>query len=291
MPVSFLDKVWDFGKSIWDSTDPNRQPPPSDLTKFIAQVKQNGLARNSQFVVAIDTPHCLMHPDRVEALGGDIRRYNEMMAMLCKSAVIPGISFDTSRLQTFGHFEVPYDKIYEPITLTFYMDSKMETKVFFDHWMDSIQLYSTKGFAFYKDFVTTLTIDVFNRGSNKVYSVQLNEAYPKSIDAITLDYGNNEIMLLTITFNYKAWVSTTLEVPKEKEPKTFLDELFGGNPIYEGAKSAIGVIGKIFNTVEEYTGRFEAIKGKGMGLEDQIKGLPGIFKSKVNRIKDLKKWL
>ena len=293
MPVSFFDKVWDFGKSIWDETDPNRRPPESDLSRFVAQVKQNGLAKTSKFVVTMGTPICLTKPQRVEALGSDSKQYSEMLAMLCRSAILPGINFDTSPLiiGSSDKIEVPYEKVFDDVTLTFYVDSRMETKAFFDHWFDAIQLQSTKGFEYYKNFVTNIDIDVIDERTNKVYSVRLQEAYPKNMSAIGMDYASNEVMTLSVTFTYKNWISTTLAIPKDKEPKSFLDELFGDNPFYQGAKSAIGSIGKIFTTVEEYTTRFESLKGKALGFEDKIKGIPGIFKSKKSRIKDLGKWL
>lgn len=283
--MSFLDKLVDAGMEIWESTDPNKKAT-GGLNSFISKVKKDGLARNSKFVVLTVPPLCLYDPTRKEQIGDE--NYTELLAMYCRSAQLPGINFITSTLTINGsHIDVPVEKHYDKVTLSFYVDAGMMTKVFFDNWMDAIQLYSTKGFEYYSRYTTTILIDILNEEEQHVYSVELQEAYPISINSNQLDYAMPGLMELQVTFSYKSWKSTKFVVQPEKL-KSFLDKLFEDQPWYSGTVSTIGTI---LNTTDEYVGRFERLRGIGRGVINQAKGIPGIFGSKVSRIKDLGKWL
>lgn len=294
MALDFLSRVVDYAdRFISDELF----TPHGDLNKFITQVKSKGLARGTHYMVTLNSPASLKIPQRREALGSKSDTYYaEMFALMCKSAQLPGLSFATNQIRTYGEpMEIPYEKIYDNVSLTFYVDANMETKSFFDQWMDSIQLYSTKGFSFYDEYKTTIAIDVFNMehtkdGAVKVYSVLLHEAYPKSIQAIELDYESQGVMLLTVNFQYKNWVSASFETQKSGI-KTIFDELFGDNPIYTGVMKTYGWIGDVLETSDSYIDRFERAKGALGNLKTQSKSIPGLIKGKINRVKDLRKFL
>jgi hypothetical protein len=240
--------------------------------------------------VEIAQPNCFNNIDRAANVI-DVGNISNTLALMCRRAALPGIGYMTSELTYNGNtIEVPYLKQHETITLTFYVDSSLKTKYYFDNWMDSIQLYSTKGFGFYKDYTTKITINVLTPEEQEVYAIELDEAYPKAINMIELDYGSREVMELQVTFAYKSWSSAAYRADPKKYP-TLLDELFGNEPWYQGSKQIIDKIGSVVTTVDEYTGRFERLKGMGQGFVNQAKGIKGIFKSKTTRIKDLGKWL
>lgn len=288
---SFLGIVKEGIVDAWKSTDPKNRPDThGDLNKFIQQVKRHGLARPSKFLTTFSTPRCLMTPERQDALGR--KQYGELLAMMCSEITLPGVSYDTMRVNTFGHFEVPYDKIYSPVQATFYLDAAMELRSFYDQWIDSIQLHTTKGFEFYQNFVCDIDIFVLNEEDKRVYHVKLIEAYPKLIYPTTMNYSQPGIMTMQVEFMYKNYITQPLPVEKEQFDGFLekLDKYFGQFQFYKDAKSVLGGIGKIVTTADELLTRGEIIKGRISGLENIAKGIPGIFKAKNARIKDLGLW-
>ena len=52
-----------------------------------------------------------------------------------------------------GEFrEVPYEKLYEPINMTFYVDNDMQVKKLFDEWMSLISDPSTRTYNYYNNY-------------------------------------------------------------------------------------------------------------------------------------------
>lgn len=297
---SFLKNVVNYADDFLSGEIENA--PGGNLNNFISQVKKRGFGRSSHFMVTINTPPALFTEQRRAALSkdgassSDLYDYHEMLALFCKGAQLPGLTFATNQIRTFGEFtELPYEKLYDNVQLTLYLDANLQVKKFFDNWMDSIQLYSTKGFAFYEEYTTTITIDVFSldhtsKGTPvKVYSVKLNEAYPKAMGAISLDYDNPNIMTLDINIQYKNWVSASFETTKSGV-QTVFDRLFGDNPIYTGVMGAYSWIGSVLTTADTYLDRFDRIKGGLSNMKNTVKTVPGLIKNKVDRIKHLNKF-
>lgn len=161
------------------------------LNKFIAQIKNDGLARQNRFTVDIARPTGL---------------YQELsiVRLFCEQAVLPGIALSTQPIRTFGeNREVVYDRNFETITLTFLVDTKMLVKKLFDEWMNVIINPETRLAGYYSDYSTTINIIVQDVEDNNTYECELREAYPKSIQAITLDNNSKDVMKLSVVFAYK----------------------------------------------------------------------------------------
>lgn len=166
---------------------------------FIAEIKTKGLARTNRFTVDFTPP---------KAMPENTKR----MLLFCEKASLPGINFATTANRSFGETrEVVYDRMFDPITLTFHVDRKMTVKEIFDNWSQYIVDPSTRTVGWYNNYVTSMSIRVQDVEDNVTYLVQLNEAYPKTISAVSLDAGNNnDTMRLDVTFQYKWWYATPL---------------------------------------------------------------------------------
>lgn len=167
------------------------------LNEFISEVKI-GVARTNQFIVEIFPPKALM------ALN-DISANLHMILMFCDQAQLPGISLSTAPVRSFGESkEVPYEKLYEPIQLSFYVDDSMIVKKLFDEWMNLIQDTDTRTFNYPKTYIAnTLNIIVIDKKEQYRYAVTLHNVYPKAIAPIQLDYAAREVMKLNVTFAYQ----------------------------------------------------------------------------------------
>jgi hypothetical protein len=191
----------------------------SPLNDFISKVKQDGLARNNRFLVTIS-------PKSPWKLGPT--RWIQDTMLLCDQVQLPGTNFNTADLRTYGEImKAPYERLYEDINMSFYVDTPMIVKTIFDNWMNSIQNFGTRNFKYYDEYTSTITIEVQDLKNQSRYAIQLREAYPKSIGAIQLDQSNKDIMKLSVNFVYKYYVvGKQITVPNT-------DEVDGKFAVYE----------------------------------------------------------
>jgi hypothetical protein len=169
------------------------------IDQFIAGVKQ-GMARTNRFKVSFSMPNCLMNGYATPPDDTDLRKIH----LFCDQIQIPGVNYSTIQNRTFGEFrETPYEKLYDAVNISFYVDKDMMVKSFFDTWMSGIQDKYTRTFNYYNEYVTDFTLEVLDTVDNTVYIVDLHEAYPKTIGAIQLDQGSKDIMKLSVTMQYK----------------------------------------------------------------------------------------
>ncbi len=96
---------------------------------------------------------------------------------------------------------------YEPITLSFFVDANMNVKKLFDAWINSIQLQDTRKFNYYDSYTCPMKIYVQDTAEQNRYIVELFEVYPKTVNAIQLDYASRDVMKLQVTMMYKYWRS------------------------------------------------------------------------------------
>jgi hypothetical protein len=119
------------------------------------------------------------------------------------------MTIETTSAKTFGEIrEMPYQKQYDNINMGFYVDNNMSVKLLFDAWMNAIQNPVSRTFNYYKDYTTDITIIVYDIANKSRYAVTLFQAYPKTLNAVQMDYGNKEVMKLSVSMNYKYWQSS-----------------------------------------------------------------------------------
>lgn len=170
------------------------------ITAFIANVKTRGLAKSNRFQVNISFPQGLTYP------------YTSVLSNLfCEVAGLPGYNLSTEPHRMIGESrEVPYEPMYEPISMTFHMDSNFELKDAFESWMSYIIDPVTKSHGYYSLYTSRINILVENMDGSVPYIVTLFEAYPKNMQMINLDNNNKDTMRMTIGFTYKYWRSNSL---------------------------------------------------------------------------------
>jgi len=169
----------------------------SGLNEFIANVKQ-GMARANHFTVE------LLLPEKLIKLS-PIREKLPVIQMFCDQTQIPGVSFGTSQVRSYGEFkEVPYEKLWEPITMNFYVDKELYVKDLFDKWIDLVQDPYSRSFSYPNDYVSSaMNIITEDIESKARYKTTLYRCYPKSIAPIQLDYSSKDVMKLQVTFAYQ----------------------------------------------------------------------------------------
>jgi hypothetical protein len=180
---------------------------------FIAEIKTKGIARTNRFTVDFTPPKAM--PEQTKR-----------MLLFCEKASLPGINFATTANRSYGETrEVVYDRMYDPVTLTFHVDRAMTVKDIFDQWSQHIVNPLDRTVGWYSNYVTPMTIRIQDLEDKTTYLVALYEAYPKSVSAISLDSQNNtDTMRLDVTFQYKYWYASTIQ----QDPYTKLEKTSGG---------------------------------------------------------------
>lgn len=194
--------------------------------------KHGGIATSDRYLVMIPTPPLLEtdsgdrpkqyydngKPAGLELLEKrNISKWNKEsegsgLSIVCDSASMPGISYQTSAIQDIGPEKVyPYATSFEDLELSFFCSESMRERVFFDAWFESISLITETNFpkfSFRDDYVTTITIDKLNRRDERAYGLKLIDAYPITMASQELSYvpQANDAFKLSITFNYSRWV-------------------------------------------------------------------------------------
>jgi len=164
------------------------------LRDFIAQVKNDGIARQNRFTVNISLP------------SGMPNLFNELnvVHLFCEQAALPGLAVATQPIRTFGETrEVVYERNFENITLVFLVDSKMLVKKLFDEWMNVIVNPTTRLNGYYDQYATKMNIVIQDVENNNTYECEMYEVFPKAVQSITLDNNSKDVMRLGVTFAYK----------------------------------------------------------------------------------------
>jgi hypothetical protein len=176
------------------------------IKDFIAQVKSSGMARTNRYAVEIGIPF-------------KFDTYTLQTALLfCDQVQIPGLNYNTNENRSFGEVrKAPYEKLFEDINMSFYVDKDMQVKKLFDVWQNSIMDPNTRTFNYYDSYVSDIKVYVQDINDNKTYTVTMHEAFPKSVGAIQLDYAGKDVMKLSVNFAYK-WYETSTTIQGVNHP-------------------------------------------------------------------------
>lgn len=236
-----------------DNKDSSSRKP---IQEFISQVKSGGLARTNRYAV-IFTPPTGVSPASLQKV-----------MLFCDQVQLPGCNFSTVQNRAFGEFrEVPYERLYDNITMSFYVDAEMKVKGLFDNWQNVISNPLTRTYNYYNRYITNMTIEVQDLNDKTRYEVTLWECYPKSIGSIQLDYNNKDVMKLSVGMQYKFWTSQPITpmADNEKIPTNWYDTMMTN---FTGFQETLN------NTIGTRAGNFVT----GSTLTYGVSKLPGVLK-------------
>lgn len=171
------------------------------LNGFISNVKNAGMSKSSHYTVTINIPSVVQNNDqRLYNTIDDLKKY----VFYCESTSLPGTSLESIDTTVFGESrEIPTRRIYDTLSLSFYVDHELKIKKFFDSWFNSIINPTTRVHSYYDDYITTMDIVVYNVDETEKYKMTLYECYPKSIGSIEMSYSSTGLMKLQVSMQYK----------------------------------------------------------------------------------------
>ena len=160
------------------------------------------LARTSKFDVNITIP-LTMIPYISSA---------KNLTYRCETAQLPGRTFATTEQKTYGPIEkYPYLTSFTDLDLTFLVDDDMNQKVLFDAWLNYINPQYNNNFRYKGDYATIITVNQYDVMNELSYSVNFYDAYPISINQMDLNWSDESVHKLVVTFAYTYWQNNSLQ--------------------------------------------------------------------------------
>ena len=209
----------------------------SDHAAFI---NKEGVAKLSHFMVTFTAPKAGKLGSALQREGGTRNKIGEIylaetgnfvkfadqgtlnIAYRCERVSLPGRIIISSPYKE-GNMglvrEYPTNAVYQPVDVTMLMSEDYSDKVFFELWQDLIvghhrttgdQVEGSRSLNYLRDYACTVTITCFSDAAGPfsnlmepVYSLTLQEAYPRTIQDIQMDWGSNDVARLNVVFDYK----------------------------------------------------------------------------------------
>jgi hypothetical protein len=191
----------------------------TNLGNFLTSLEYTGISRPNRFRVIIHCENLLTLPyfQQLSLSGLDMTR---RLKFMCEAAELPGSSFATSDVRTYGPtIQHPYDTLYPEIPLTFILGENMTEKKFFDAWNYSIQDPATQDLNYSDTYTTNVEIHQLDEYGNVRYQVTLIHAYPLAVNQSILSYGEKDTYgRLTVRMTYEKWINNDADITYQNEP-------------------------------------------------------------------------
>lgn len=145
------------------------------------------------------------------------------LGLLCHSATLPATSLGT--LEVSGHFQginerFAHTRIYPSVTFSFYETTDYKTIEFFDSWQRYITVegdsqasnnyyYRMRYPSEYKCdsmFITKFEKDYGSKLFTNTLSYQFIKCFPSNITSIPVQYGDSEILKISVEFSYDRYI-------------------------------------------------------------------------------------
>jgi hypothetical protein len=207
---------------------------PNGRSNFSGVINRTGIAKLSHFMITFSAPSATMGKSLNNNIGKAFQedKANRFvswdsegitnLAFRCDRVSLPGRIIVTSPYKEANYGlsrEYPTNAVYQPVDATFIMSEDYSEKIFFELWQDLIvgphrergdlaTQHGTKDLNYLDNFTCQITIHCFSEvggreGLKEVYNCTLQEAYPRTIQDLQLDWSANDVARLNVVFDYK----------------------------------------------------------------------------------------
>ena len=204
------------------------------IKNFVASMsKAGGFARTARYAVRIHPPALLrvlndregqaILRDGVTAEPSDAknllnmhsiaRQVGQQVNLHCDSISMPGHDLQSQSVQ---HGSAPARDMVQShdyagnISASFYLDSHLRERHFFEMWMKmAVNIYTHKA-NYYDDYIGSMEIFQLDARNRVTYAIKATEIYPATIGGIEYSYANsNQIAKMNVGFAYRQWYNLT----------------------------------------------------------------------------------
>ena len=189
----------------------------------IAKAIIGPLAQNNHFLVTFSslTPSVESYLTRYTDITGVKSFLSRQLGILCSVASLPTSTLATAEVkdnfmgvpQQFAH-----TRFYTDISYSFYIDEDYTLLKVFEGWMEYISSGANRDVnqdhrAFYRRMkypdsykCNTMYINKFEKNYKRALRYRFVNVFPKSLNAIPVNYGSAEILKVTVNFNYDRYI-------------------------------------------------------------------------------------
>ena len=184
--------------------------PPSNLAAILAsQTQPRGLGAA---VDALANQNNAMQKDRFTGPDGIVTR---QVNLHCNSISMPGHDLQAQDVQhgsAPGRQMVTSHDYAGTIAASFYLDSHLRERHFFEQWQQMAVNINTHKANYYDDYIGTMEIFQLDGNGEITYGIKATEVYPTTLAGIEYAYANtNQIALQSVQFQYRQWYNMTSE--------------------------------------------------------------------------------
>jgi len=169
----------------------------ASLSQFTSTIASSDVARQNRFEAQIMSP-----------IGG----MDYATSMLVESVEFPGQTIrSTPDLLRFGpQREVGQAVMYgDNVSMSFICRPGLPEKQFFERWHEKIFNRDTWEINYYGSYIGDITLHQLDKNDGKRYTVNIFEAYPKTIVAQTYSQSSNDsYQTLSVQFAFRYWTSS-----------------------------------------------------------------------------------
>ena len=192
-------------------------------------------ARTHGFAIANHFAIEVHPPVSIQTWGNTSGNWLKDISLRAENVEMPGRNLNTT---TDSNIYGPTREIVNGVgyggecAISFYGDIELSERVFFERWQEEaygnpespdgdkispplhgMSLGGIWNAKYYKNYIGSIDIYVLNKNDEVEYGLKLWEAYPKTINPITLNHApNGEIVKIPVTFAYRYW--TKLGTPR-----------------------------------------------------------------------------
>ena len=181
------------------------------------------LAQNNHFLVTFSslTPAVESYLSRYTGIRSIKNFLSRNLGILCSDASLPTSTLATAEVkdnfmgvpQQFAH-----TRFYTDISYSFYIDEDYTLLKIFEGWMEYISSGSNADVdqdhkAYYRRMkypdsykCNTMYINKFEKNYKRTLRYRFVNVFPKSINAIPVQYGTADILKVTVNFNYDRYI-------------------------------------------------------------------------------------
>lgn len=129
--------------------------------------------------------------------------------VMCNQATFPQRTLLTWELnQNSAAFKTPYSYEYDPISFSFYSDSNLNTRQYFEIWQSACANIQNNTMNYMSEFVSPVTIYQLDTAGRDTYAATLIDAWPITLGSTDISMANsNAIHNITVTMAYRSYTS------------------------------------------------------------------------------------
>jgi len=180
--------------------------PPSNLNRLITQAQTETGAPGEI------TDEQERNMDQLKAMSANL---GQQLSLHCNSISMPGHDLQAQDMQ---HGSAPGRQIVQShdyagtIAASFYLDSHLRERHYFEKWQKMAVSTTTHKANYYNDYIGSMEIYQLDVNNEVTYGIKATEVYPSTIGGIEYSYESaNQVATQAVSFEYRQWYNLTEE--------------------------------------------------------------------------------